>query len=287
MTHLRTRPCRPATRSGSCHYRHPRQEEGSWPSIVERPRRASTRRSPASAITLDALKAAGLPLRHRGPASPSVDRRRQVQPRPSARSSSATRRPGRPASTTSTSRGHHHRPSERRGMELIAICGPTATAEVARGDGEASSRPQRFRTRSGHDGRLGCSRQPASSSARSPAIRGLVANPTWRHHPPPDQGELPRGPRDPCWSTSSPRTGARKGLGRHRAPYRRLGLPDPPSGRRGRRTLIIREERLRHHARAIPIDSVGQPDDAAKAPGCRPARRDRRARPGPGATTSP
>ena len=62
------------------------------------------------------------------------------------------------------------------------------------------------------------------------AMRGLVANPKGDIIPRPDQGQLPRGPVGPGVLHLHPR--CPQGSRRHRAAYRRLGLPDPSSGGR-------------------------------------------------------
>ena len=66
-----------------------------------------------------------------------------------------------------------------------------------------------------------------------PAGRGHAwsgGQPEGRDHPAPDQGQLPRGPLGPRVLHLHPR--CPQGSRRHRAPHRRLGLPDPSSGGR-------------------------------------------------------
>ena len=80
-----------------------------------------------------------------------------------------------------------------------------------------------------HDGRLGCLRKHEPDPAgRRHAWSG--GQPEGRDHPAADQVELPRGPDRPRVLHRHPR--CPQGSGRHRAAYRRLGLPDPSSGRR-------------------------------------------------------
>ena len=93
------------------------------------------------------------------------------------------------------------------------------------GEGPAGRAVQPHR----HDGGLGCPREhDAGPPDRRHARPG--GQPPWRHDPPPDQVELPRGPVDArvlhrhAWRP--------EGAGRHRAAHRRLGLPDPASRRR-------------------------------------------------------
>ena len=80
-----------------------------------------------------------------------------------------------------------------------------------------------------HDGRLGCLRKhDADPSGRGHAWSG--GQPEGRDHPAADQVELPRGPVRAGVLHLHAR--CPQGSGRHRAADRRLGLPDPSSGRR-------------------------------------------------------
>ncbi len=80
-----------------------------------------------------------------------------------------------------------------------------------------------------HHGQLGCPRKhDADASDRRYARPG--GQPEGRDHPASDQGQLPRGPVRAGVLHLHPR--CPQGSGRHRAAYRRLGLPDPSSGGR-------------------------------------------------------
>ena len=81
-----------------------------------------------------------------------------------------------------------------------------------------------------HDGRL---RRPGEQPADPPDRRheGPGLQPAGRDDPPADQVLVPRGPVGARVLHLDPRRP--QGPGRHRPPDRRLGLPDPPPGRRG------------------------------------------------------
>ena len=96
-----------------------------------------------------------------------------------------------------------------------------------------------------HHGQLRCPRKhDADAADRRHAWPG--GQPEGRDHPAADQGELPRGPvRAGVLHRHARRP---QGSGRHRAAYRRLGLPDPAAGGR----LAGRDHPrggLRHRAR--------------------------------------
>ena len=113
------------------------------------------------------------------------------------------------------------------------------------------------------------------------AIRGLVANPKGEIIPRPIKSSLPRGPVRAGVLHLHPR--CPQGSGRHRAAYRRLGLPDPSSGRR----LAGRDHPrggLRHRP-GDPDARSAQRDVDGTLRGAR-ARRDRRATPARSPTTS-
>ena len=127
-----------------------------------------------------------------------------------------------------------------------------------------------------HHGQLRCPRKhDADAADRRYAWPG--GQPEGRDHPAPDQGELPRGPVGAGVLHLHPRRP--QGSGRHRAAYRRLGLPDPSSGRR----LAGRDHPrggLRHRAWRHAVDrdaggrrhaGQGRPRrDLASTRGCSP-----------------
>ena len=160
--------------------------------------------------------------------------------------------------------GHHHRrraPAEGSG-DL-----DQRHRRGAGGDGEGS--PGRALQPHRHDGGLGCPREhDAGPPDRRHARPG--GQPPWRHDPPADQVELPRGPVDArvlhrhAWRPEGP--------GRHRAAYRRLGLPDP-SPRRRRPGAHHPRDRLpaRGRARPRPVDrGRSSPTRPASGPTSRP-----------------
>jgi hypothetical protein len=111
-----------------------------------------------------------------------------------------------------------------------------------------------------HDGRLGCPREHDAG----PPDRGHAwprGQPPWRHDPPPDQVELPRGPRHA--RVLHRHAGRPQGPGRHGAADRRLRLPDPSPRRRrpGAHHQRGGPLRLRHDGSGVWIEDV-EPDTA-------------------------
>ncbi len=133
-----------------------------------------------------------------------------------------------------------------------------------------------------HDGRL---RRPREHDPDAPDRRHARpgGQPPWRHDPASHQVELPRRSRDARVLHRHARRP--QGPRRHRAAYRRLRLPDPPSRRR-RPGADRPRGRLRHDARRLgrerrtrhgeppqlPRDQAVRPGACSTTPPCRTAR---------------
>ena len=181
-----------------------------------------------------------------GPPGPGVTiahRRRRHAAAQAARSSSGYEKEAEQGRRAVRARPDHRRRAS-----------PGAHRDLDQGDqrgrqgdgGQRSRRP----TRSADDGPLGCPRQhDADAPDRRHAWPG--GQPEGRDHPAADQVQLPRGPVGAGVLHLHPR--CPQGSGRHRAAYRRLGLPDPASGGR----LAGRHHPrggLRHRARPPDAD---------------------------------
>ena len=171
-------------------------------------------------------RVAGRPQGHRLPLGHPlgchrVDRRRRPRPTTRPRSWPATRTQ---AAKVQKQFERGLVTDDERRQELIEIW-TEASNKVGRRDG-GELRPDQPDL---HDGRLGCLRKhDADPSGGGHAWSG--GQPEGRHHPAADQGQLPRGPVGAGVLHLHPR--CPQGSGRHRAADRRLGLPDPSSGRR-------------------------------------------------------
>ena len=171
------------------------------------------------AASLDALKDAGFHWATRSGVTVSIDD--VTTPDKKAEILSAVRGPGRQGPDPVRARsGHRRRASSGPHRDLDG-----GLQQGRRRDGVELRQDQPDL----HDGELGCLRKhDADPSGGGDAWSG--GQPEGRHHPAADQGQLPRGPVRAGVLHLHPR--CPQGSRRHRAADRRLGLPDPSSGRR-------------------------------------------------------
>ena len=171
------------------------------------------------AASLDALKDAGFHWATRSGVTVSIDD--VTTPDKKAEILSVVRGPGRQGPDPVRARsGHRRRASSGPHRDLDG-----GLQQGRRRDGVELRQDQPDL----HDGELGCLRKhDADPSGGGHAWSG--GQPEGRHHPAADQGQLPRGSVRAGVLHLHPR--CPQGSRRHRAADRRLGLPDPSSGRR-------------------------------------------------------
>ena len=197
---------------GQAQPRHRRRSSRSW-----RPTTRRRRWPPAS--TRSRTSASATPPSRGSPSRSTTSGRRPTR----ARSSTATRRrPRRPRPSSSGASSPTTSGARRRSRS-----GPRPTPRSARPWRRPSTiafNPLDMMVDSGARGNPQQIRQIAG-------MKGLVSNPRGEMIPRPDQVLLPGGPVGARVLHLHPRRP--QGPGRHRPAHRRLGLPDPASGRRG------------------------------------------------------
>ena len=166
----------------------------------------------------------------RSSASASTTRRAPASRSRSTTSRSRTRRPALLAAATRRSTGSRSSTSAASSPRTSVTARSSTCGRDERGSRRGDGRQLRQVQPRLHDGLL---RSPREHQADPPAGRYARPDgePEGRDPRPPDQGELPRGPLRSRVLHLHPRRP--QGSRRHRASYGRLGLPDPPSRRRG------------------------------------------------------